>query len=70
MDFRPGESDIDFLVESGPIDITKRFRVYIDARGVFRNVFQADVDLVMQGPAKNKVIPGEIDQTRQLVCGA
>ncbi|WP_254934931.1 nucleotidyltransferase family protein [Cyanobium sp. WAJ14-Wanaka] len=26
-DFRPGESDIDLLVEFGPLEITKRFHV-------------------------------------------
>jgi hypothetical protein len=31
-DFRPGESDIDLLVEFGPLEITKRFHVFLDAR--------------------------------------
>ena len=43
--FRPGESDIDLLVEFGPLEITKRFHVCLDAREAFRNIFQADVDL-------------------------
>ncbi|HBH72175.1 MAG TPA: hypothetical protein DDY43_01745, partial [Synechococcales bacterium UBA10510] len=53
-DFRPGESDIDLLVEFGPLEITKRFYIYIylDAREAFRNIFQADVDLVMKGAVK------------------
>lgn len=69
-DFRPGESDIDLLVEFGPLEITKRFHVYLDAREAFRNIFQTDVDLVMQGAVKNKAIAGEIDRTKQLVYGA
>jgi predicted nucleotidyltransferase len=69
-DFRAGESDIDLLVEFGPLDITKRFHAYLDAREAFRNIFHADVDLVMQGAVKNKVIAGEIDRTKQLVYGA
>lgn len=68
-DFRPGESDIDLLVEFGPLEITQRFHTYLDAREAFRNIFQADVDLVMQGAVKNKVIAGEIDRTKQLVYG-
>jgi predicted nucleotidyltransferase len=68
-DFRPGESDIDLLVEFGPLEITKRFHTYLDAREAFRNIFQADVDLVMQGAVRNKVIAGEIDRTKQLVYG-
>jgi predicted nucleotidyltransferase len=66
-DFRTGESDIDLLVEFGPLEITKRFHAYLDAREAFRNIFQAEVDLVMQGAIKNKVIAGEIDRTKQLV---
>jgi predicted nucleotidyltransferase len=31
-DFKPGESDIDLLVEFGPLEITKRFHVFLDAR--------------------------------------
>jgi predicted nucleotidyltransferase len=69
-DFRPGESDIDLLVEFGPLEITKRFHIYLDARKAFRNIFQADVDLVMKGAVKNKIIAGEIDRTKRLVYGA
>jgi len=68
-DFRPGESDIDLLVDFGRLEITKRFHFYLDAREAFRNIFQADVDLVIQGAVKNKVIAGEIDRTKQLVYG-
>ena len=69
-DFKPGESDIDLLVEFGPLEITKRFHVFLDAREAFRNIFQADVDLVMQGAVKNKIIANEIDRTKKLVHGA
>jgi predicted nucleotidyltransferase len=69
-DFRPGESEIDLLVEFGPLEITKRFHVFLDAREAFRNIFLADVDLVMHGAVKNKVIAGEIVRTKQLVYGA
>jgi len=69
-DFRPGESDIDLLAEFGPLEITKRFHAYLDAREAFRSIFQADVDLVMQGAVKNKVISSEIDRTKKLVYGS
>lgn len=69
-DFRPGESDIDLLVEFGPLEITKRFHVFLDAREAFRNIFQSEVDLVMQGAVKNKVVASEIDRTKKLVYGA
>ena len=69
-DFRPGESDIDLLVEFGPIDVTKKFHVYLDAREAFRRIFNADVDLVMRGAIKNKVIAKEIDRTKKLIYAA
>ncbi len=69
-DFSPGKSDIDLLAEFGPLEVTKRFHVYLDAREAFRNIFQAGVDLVMQGAVKNKVIAREIDRTKKLVYGA
>ena len=69
-DFRPGESDIDLLVEFGPIDITKKFHAFLGAREAFRRIFQADVDLLMQGAVKNKVIANEIDRTKKLIYAA
>lgn len=69
-DFRAGESDIDLLVEFGPLEITKRFHVFLDTREAFSKIFQADVDLVMEGAVKNKVIAREIDRTKKLVYGA
>ena len=69
-DFRLGESDIDLLVEFGPLDITKKFHAYLESRAAFRRIFQADVDLVMSGAVNNKVIAGEIDRTKKLLYGA
>jgi predicted nucleotidyltransferase len=69
-DFRPGDSDIDLLVEFGPIEVTKKFHTYLDAREAFRRIFQADVDLVMRGAVKNKVIANEIDRTKKLIYAA
>jgi hypothetical protein len=69
-DFRPGESDIDLLVEFGPIDVTMKFHAYLEAREAFRRIFNADVDLVMRGAVKNKVIAKEIDRTKKLIYAA
>ena len=69
-DFRPGESDIDLLVEFGPIDISKKFHTFLEARAAFSKILQAEVDLVMSGAVKNKVIAGEIDRTKKLLYGA
>ena len=69
-DFRPGESDIDLLVEFAPMDVTKKFHIYLDAREAFRRIFKADVDLVMRGAVKNKIIAREIDRTMKLIYAA
>ena len=68
-DFRPGESDIDLLVEFGPVEVTNLFHAYLDAREAFRKIFQANVDLVMQDAVKNKIIARDIDRTKRLVYG-
>ena len=69
-DFKPGESDIDLLVKFGPIDISKKFHTYLEARAAFSKILQAEVDLVMSGAVKNKVIAGEINRTKKLLYGA
>lgn len=69
-DFRPGESDIDLLVEFGPSEITQRFHTYLAAREAFRSILQADVDLVMQCAVKNPIIAREIDRTKVQIYGA
>ena len=69
-DFRPGESDIDLLVEFGPLEVTKLFHANLDAREAFRKIFQADVDFEMQDAVKNKIISKEIDRPKRLLYGA
>jgi len=68
-DFKPGESDIDLLVEFGTLDITKKFHIFLEARDAFREILRAEVDLVMSGAVKNKVIAGEFNQTKKLLYG-
>ena len=68
-DFRHGDSDIDLLVEFGPVDISRKFHAYLEARAAFSKILQAKVDLVMSGAVKNKVIAREIDRTKRLIYG-
>jgi predicted nucleotidyltransferase len=58
------------LAEFGPLEITKRFHVFLDARQAFKDIFQADVDLVMDGAVKNPIIANEINRTKKLVYSA
>lgn len=66
-DYRPGESDVDLLVEFQAMDITKRVHVYFDVLSALKEVFQSDVDLIMHGAVKNRIIAKEIDRTKRLV---
>ena len=68
-DFRPGKSDTDLLVEFDPIDISKKFHTFLEARAAFSKILQSEVDLVMSGAVKNKVIASEIDRTKKLIYG-
>jgi len=47
-----------------------KFHAYLEAREAFRRIFNADVDLVMRGAVKNKVIAKEIDRTKKLIYAA
>ena len=68
--FRPGESDIDLLVEFGPVEVANLFHSYLDAREAFRKIFQANVDWVMQDAVKNKIFSRDKDGTKRLVYGS
>ncbi len=61
---------MDLLVEFGPLEVTKSFHAFLDAREIFRKIFQADVGLAMQDAVKNKIILKEIDRTRRFIYGA
>lgn len=69
-DYRPGESDVDLLVEFRPMDITKRVHVYFEVLHALKEVFRSDIDLIMLGAVKNRIIAKEIDRTKRLVYGA
>ena len=69
-DFRPGESDIDFLVEFAPMDLYARADAYFDMLDDLRGLFGDNIDLVMTGAVKNRFIAAEIDRTRKILYAA
>ena len=69
-DFRPGESDIDFLVEFAPMDPYARADAYFDLLDDLRGLFGGSIDLVMAGAVKNRTIAAEIDRTRKILYAA
>jgi predicted nucleotidyltransferase len=64
-DFRPGDSDIDLLVEFGPMDVYARVDAYFDLLDEFRGILGTEVDLVMVDAVKNRYIAADIERTKQ-----
>jgi predicted nucleotidyltransferase len=69
-DFRPGESDVDLLVEFEPMDGYDRARSYFDMAEELEAALGAKVDLVMAGAVKNRYISAEIERTKQMLYAA
>jgi len=69
-DFRPGHSDIDLLVEFGPMDGHAKAHAYFDLLDELRELLGTDVDLVMVGAVKNRYIARDIELTKQVVYAA
>ena len=69
-DFRPGESDIDLLVEfqeMSPYDLAD---AYFDLLDELRSILGTSVDLVMADAVKNRYIAADIERTKQVLYAA
>jgi predicted nucleotidyltransferase len=69
-DFRPGESDLNPLIEFGPIQGYQKEIAYFDLLNDLQSLLGVDVDLVMKGALTNPDLAGEIEQSRQLLYAA
>ena len=69
-DFRPGDSDVDLLVEFGPMDVYARVDAYFDLLDDFRGILGTEVDLVMVDAVKNRYIAADIERTKQALYAA
>ena len=69
-DYRPGESDIDFLVEFAPMDPYARADAYFDLLDDLRGLLGEKIDLVMAGAVRNRTIAADIDRTRKVFYAA
>jgi predicted nucleotidyltransferase len=70
QDFKPGESDLDLLVEFRPMEAYARVEAYFGLLGELRVLLEGDVDLVMVGAVKNPYIARNIERTKQLLYAA
>ncbi len=69
-DFRPGQSDIDLLVEFGPHEGYALVDAYFGLLDDLRALLGPDVDLVMVDAVKNRYLAREIARTKQLLYAA
>ena len=69
-DFRPGESDVDLLVEFGAMDGHAKAHAYFALLDELRELIGGDVDLVMVGAVKNRFIARDIERTKQMLYAA
>jgi uncharacterized protein len=69
-DFRPGESDVDLLVEFGPIGGHAKFHAFFEMLDELQRVLGTKVDLVMSGAVRNAIIAREIEKAKRIVYGS
>ena len=69
-DFRPDESDLDLLVEFGPMEPYARVDAYFGLLEDLRALLGPKIDLVMAGAVKNPYIASDIERTRQMLYAA
>ena len=56
-DFRPGESDLDLLVEFGPMEPYDRVDAYFGLLEELRALLGLEIDLVRRGPSRTNTSP-------------
>jgi predicted nucleotidyltransferase len=66
-DFRPGESDVDLLVEFAPIGVHAKYHAYFEMIDELQSVLGTKVDLGMSGAVRNATIKHEIEKTKSLI---
>jgi hypothetical protein len=69
-DFQPGESDLDLLVEFGPMNPYDRADAYFGFLDELRSLLGVEVDLVVAGAVKNRFIAADIERTKQVFYAA
>lgn len=69
-DFRPGDSDVDLLVEFRPMTPHELADAYFDLLDSLRSILPGPIDLVMADAVQNPYVAAEIQRTRQIVYAA
>jgi predicted nucleotidyltransferase len=69
-DYRPGQSDIDLLVEFQPLEPTELVDAYFGLEEQLTGSLGSAVDLVMASARRNPIVQADIDATKQLLYSA
>jgi predicted nucleotidyltransferase len=69
-DFRPGESDVDLLIEFGPMEAHAKAHAYFALLDELHELLGSEVDLVMAGAVKNRYIAREIEASKRTLYAA
>jgi predicted nucleotidyltransferase len=67
QDFKPGQSDVDLLVDFRPMAPYARVDAYFGLLDELRSLLEGEVDLVMIGAVRNPYIARTIERTKQLL---
>jgi hypothetical protein len=68
--FKPGTSDLDFLVEFGPCDPRQRADAYFGLLAALEDLFRCKVDLVEVGAIRNPYFLRSVNESRALLYAA
>ncbi len=68
--YRPGESDVDLLVDFGDLDGRAKAHAYFELLDHLRTLFGTEVDLVMVAAVKNRYIARDIERTKRQLYAA
>ena len=66
----PCESDLDLLVEFGPMQPYARVDAYFGVLEELKALLALEIDLVMAGAVKNPYIARDIERTRRMLYAA
>ena len=69
-DYRPGQSDIDLLVEFEALQPTELVDAYFGLEEQLTDSLNTVVDLVMASARRNPIVQADIDATKQLLYAA
>jgi predicted nucleotidyltransferase len=69
-DYRPGESDIDLLVEFQPAEPAVLYKTYFSLLNELRQSLAAPIDLVMDDAIRNPYLQASIEASKRMIYAA